>query len=108
MSSHFKVLGFKESGGEGDADEEEGWEVGAQQLAHDPSLQNHDELGAGLPRLVIDVLHQHPPLDDVHCQLQLLLHQHILWKETDCLDIKFACHDPDAANLNIGITYIGQ
>ena len=99
VRAHFKVLGFKESGGEGDADEEEGGEVGAEQLAHDPPLQHHDELDVALTGLVVHVPDQHPLLDDVHGQLQLLLHDNVLWKETDCFDVKFACDDPYAANL---------
>ena len=97
--AHFKVLCFEESGGEGDADEKDSGQVGAEQLAHDPSFQNHDELDVGLTGLVVGVPNQHPLLDDVHCQLQLLLHRHILWKKAGRLDIKFTCHNPYAANL---------
>ena len=88
--SGLKILCFEECGGEGDANEKEGWEVGPKQLAHDSPLQHHDELDAGLTRLVVHVPYQQPLLDDVHRQFQLLLHNNILWKKTDRLDIKFA------------------
>ena len=97
--SCLKIFCFEECGGEGDANEKEGWQVCAKQLAHDPPFQNHDELDAGLTGLVVHVPHQHPLLDDVQRQFQLLLHNNILWKKTDCLDVKFACHNPYAANL---------
>ena len=91
--SGLKIFSFEECGGESDANEKEGWEIGPKQLTHHPPLQHHDELDTGL------VPHQHPLLDDVHGQLQLLLHDNVLWKETDCFDVKFACDDPYAANL---------
>ena len=91
--SGLKILCFEEGGGEGDANEKKGREEGSEQLAHHSPLHHHDELDTGL------VPHQHPLLDDVHGQLQLLLHDHVLWKETDCFDVKFACDDPYAANL---------